>query len=356
MLSASEFRDLISGRRRGWRAELLRVFCRAAEMPYGLAVRARNWRYDLGLARAKRVGVPVVSVGNLTVGGTGKTPMIEWLARWFCKQGVRVTLISRGYGSKTGSRNDEAIELEQKLPTVPHLQDPDRVAAAQVAIEQHHCQVILLDDAFQHRRIHRDLDIVLIDALQPFGFGHLLPRGLLREAVSGVARSDIIAVSRADAVSIGERVAIFDRVRRYAPHAICLEVSHRPQHLLCASGGEAALQSLTERPVAAFCGIGNPDGFRHTLQSCGYTVQDFREFPDHHAYSCEDIQSLAQWADGFSQIGAVLCTHKDLVKINRERLGNHPLWALTVGMHIMGGEEALQNRLKRLLAEHHLPT
>src|SRR5206468_2100509 len=102
-------------------------------------------------------------VGNLTLGGTGKTPMVEWIGRWLLERGVRVTLISRGYGAADGSRNDEALELEQKLPGVPHLQNPDRVAAARVAVDEFDCQAILLDDGFQHRRLRRDLDIVLLD-------------------------------------------------------------------------------------------------------------------------------------------------------------------------------------------------
>jgi len=127
VFSPSQFRDIVSGRRRGLGAGLLRLGLRAAEGPYALAVRWRNRRYDSGAYVAHRVAVPVLSVGNLTLGGTGKTPMVRWIAQWFRRQGVRVTLISRGYGAEAGAVNDEAVELEQKLPDVPHLQNPDRV-------------------------------------------------------------------------------------------------------------------------------------------------------------------------------------------------------------------------------------
>ena len=180
MLNPSEFRDLVSGRRRGIGASVLRAALRVAEVPYGLAMLWRNRRYDRDLARTHRVEVPVVSVGNLTLGGTGKTPMVEWIARHLRAQNVRVTLISRGYGAEAGAANDEALELEQKLPDVPHLQNPDRVAAARTAVDKLDCQLILLDDGFQHRRLGRDLDIVLLDALEPFGFGHVFPGGMLR--------------------------------------------------------------------------------------------------------------------------------------------------------------------------------
>ncbi len=161
------------GRCRPW---CVRVF----EVPYRLLVETRNRHYDRAADAAKRVPVPVVSVGNLTTGGTGKTPMVAWLARWFQQRGLRPVIVSRGYGSQNGQPNDEARELAEQLPDVPHLQDADRVRGAQQAIAQHGAQVILLDDGFQHRRLHRDLDIVLVDALQPFGSEHLLPRGLLR--------------------------------------------------------------------------------------------------------------------------------------------------------------------------------
>ena len=256
------FRALISGQRRGAQAALLRGLLRAAEMPYTAAVQWRNRQYDRGHKPIERVDVPVISVGNLTLGGTGKTPLVAWLARWFRQRGVRVTIISRGYGAEAGAQNDEALELEQTLPDVPHVQNPDRVAAAKMAIEEFDCQLILLDDAFQHRRIHRDLNIVVVDALEPFGFGHVFPRGALREPLAGLRRSDVVVLSRADLVEPLERERIRSTVAQYAPAAIWLEASHQPEKLLSASGREEALSALAGQPVAAFCGIGNPAGFR----------------------------------------------------------------------------------------------
>ena len=185
MLRASTFRELVSGRKSGPVAKLLRGVLRLVEFPYTWAVNSRNRRFDDGRLPVEKVGVPVVSVGNLTLGGTGKTPMVQWLARWFQNHGLKVSLISRGYKSAGGAKNDEARELEQQLPGVAHWQNPDRVSAARVAISEFGTEVILLDDAFQHRRIARDLDLVLIDALEPFGFGHIFPRGTLREPLAG---------------------------------------------------------------------------------------------------------------------------------------------------------------------------
>ena len=349
LLNPSEFRDLVSGRRRGMRAGLLRLGLRLAEVPYTWAVRWRNRRYDTGAAEIHRIDVPVLSVGNLTLGGTGKTPMVEWLARWFRKRGVRVTIISRGYGAESGSRNDEALELQQKLPDVPHLQDPDRVAAAKLAIEQFQCRLILLDDAFQHRRIARNLDVVLLDALEPYGFGHVFPRGTLREPLAGLRRADVVALSRADMLDQPQREEIWRTVGCHAPQAVCLEITHAARALISFSGQEEPLESLAGRPVAAFCGIGNPAGFRHTLKTCGYRVADFREFSDHHPYGGSDVESLAAWADGL-EVAAVLCTHKDLVKLGVDQLGCRPLRAIRIGLEFLTGRDPLEAKLAPFLS------
>lgn len=348
MISPAGFRDLISGRRTGPMADLARGVLRCIEVPYALAVRARNTHYDRRPTRVRRVPVPVISVGNLTLGGTGKTPFVEWLARWYAERGVRVALVSRGYRSE-GAANDEALELAEKLPDVPHLQNADRVAAAQQAIREHRSQLLLLDDGFQHRRLSRDLDIVLIDALEPFGYGHVFPRGMLREPLSGLQRAHIVALSRADAVDDHARESIRARVAPWTESASWVEVAHQPRAVLGASGERRPIEFLAGRRVAAFCGIGNPAGFRHTLEACGSTVVHFREFADHHRYTDRELDLLAAEVTGLDDLAAVVCTHKDLVKIRREQLGNVPLVALIVDLVILSGKHALESALTRLL-------
>ena len=338
----------MSGRQRGPKAALLRALLRAAESPYAAAMRFRNWRFDTARAEIWRVDVPVVSVGNLTLGGTGKTPVVAWLARWLRRRDVRVTIVSRGYGAEAGSRNDEALELEQQLPDVPHVQNRDRVAAASLAIEEFECQTILLDDGFQHRRLARDLDIVLIDALEPFGFGHVFPRGTLREPLSGLRRADIVMLSRSDMLPQSERTAIREQVERFAPHAVWAEIQHAPRALLSAAGREMSCAEFRGQPLAAFCGLGNPAGFRHTLATLGYQIEGLREFPDHHAYRREDLHDLAAWAAQLDA-QAILCTHKDLVKIGVDELAGKPLWAVTIGIEFLAGQTEVQARLSTLL-------
>jgi tetraacyldisaccharide 4'-kinase len=338
---------VVSGQRKGLRAAALRALLRAAEVPYTAAVKLRNRRFDSGRRKIERVGVPVISVGNLSLGGTGKTPLVEWLARWLRSRGVRVTIVSRGYGAEAGARNDEALELEERLPDVPHLQNPDRVAAAKVAIEEFECQCIVLDDGFQHRRLARDLDLVLIDALEPFGFGHVFPRGTLREPLAGLSRAHAVALSRADLLEARERAKIKAVVERHAPQALWLELAHAPRRLESSAGKEQSLDWLRGRRVAAFCGIGNPAGFRRTLQGLGAAVADFREFPDHHAYQRCDIEALAAWGDRLGA-DALVCTAKDFVKLRVEQIGRLPLWSLAIELNIISGQNELETRLESL--------
>jgi tetraacyldisaccharide 4'-kinase len=346
---AAGFRELVSGRRSGGRAALLRALLAVGEVPYALAARLRNTCYDRRVFKSRRVQVPVISVGNVTLGGTGKTPVVCWLGDWLRRRGVRVGLVSRGYKAESGQPNDEALELAQRLPGVPHVQDADRVRGARRAIGEHGCEILVLDDAFQHRRIQRDLDIVLLDAFEPFGFERVFPRGTLREPLSGLRRADVIALSRSDAVDPAAREAIRTRVGAVAPRALWLEISHRPSGLLSSSGAHQDLSSLTGRRVAAFCGIGNPEGFRHTLQSCGYELADFRVFPDHCRYGPSDIRALRDWADKLPQVAAIACTHKDLVKLGLPALGPHPLWAVVIGIEVRAGQAELKARLTSLL-------
>ena len=339
---------IIAGEDRSLGALAIRTLLLPAEFIYTLAMRFRNLAYELKWLKVQSLEVPVISVGNLTLGGTGKTPLVAWLARFFRGHNMRVTIISRGYGAAESSRNDEARTLERLLPDVPHLQNPDRLAAAEVAIRELATQVIILDDAFQHRRIARDLDIVLIDALSPFGFGHVFPRGLLREPVAGIRRAKVVILSRADLVDELTRRRLRDEVLRIHPQAQWAEVCHVPTCLVAANGEETALETLRGQRVAAFCGIGNPEGFRQTLLRLNYDLVDFRIFPDHHPYTREDLEELTRWLERIKAQVAI-CTEKDLVKIGLDQLGQIPLWALRVEIEFLSGREVLEAQLRPIV-------
>ncbi len=340
---------MVSGQACGLLATIARFGLSLAEIPYRWAVAYRNHCFDKGRRTIQAVGVPVISVGNLTLGGTGKTPTVELLATYFLENGVRVAIVSRGYGSSSSEQNDEAMELSEKLPQVPHIQNPDRVAAATSAIEQHACQAILLDDGFQHRRLARDLDIVLIDALEPFGFEHVFPRGTLREPVSNIVRADAVALTRCELIDHEQREDVRQRIKTLAPNAVWLEITHHVDSLLGTDGRRVDPKSLDGEQIAAFCGIGNPQNFRRTItSSCNWNLAGWLEFPDHHRYDRQDVTNLLDWLKKVEASVAV-CTHKDLVKLRSIWPADMKLYALITTSKILEGGDDLSRLLKPLI-------
>ena len=347
---AETFHAAIRDNRPGIKHALVRAAGLLLSLPYALGVRLRNRRFDRDPSRSIRVPVPVISIGNLTLGGTGKTPAVEYFAHYLRGQGRRVAILSRGYGSEAGP-NDEALLLEGNLPDVPHLQSRDRVAIALTAIEELESEVLLLDDGFQHRRLHRDFDIVLIDATRDISVERLFPRGLLREPVSALKRA---------------HAAIFTRSDQAAPKSIAkqiLELRTRFPHLCFATARHSAVELIREgttplepsrirgRNVLAFCGIGNPEAFKRTLADLGAEVLAFRTFTDHHTYTKEDVKSLRRWAGEFPEGTDVLTTQKDWVKLRTPDLAGRPLFALRVALTFDTGEIELLAKLDTVLPE-----
>lgn len=337
------FHALIRGETRGPIAAAARAALWAASGPYRLGVWWRNRGYDRGRG-VHRAGVPVVSVGNLTLGGTGKTPCVEYAAGFFRDRGLRTAVLSRGYGADAGP-NDEALLLEENMPDVPHLQDADRVAAAGRAVEELESEVLVLDDGFQHRRLHRDLDIVLIDATLPPWRDRMFPRGTLREPMSSLRRAGAILLTRCDQAPDAE--ATRERLTREFAGVPVATGEHRPVELL---GGEAPqpVESLRGRVVAGFAGIGSPPAFRRTLEALGAAVADFRAYPDHHPYSRVDVDDLRAWAAALPADAVVATTQKDWVKLRLPDLAGRPLRAVRVGIAFRDGREAFDAALERV--------
>jgi tetraacyldisaccharide 4'-kinase len=343
-LSGDYYRELITGQKRGLRATLERGGLRLASVPYGLAVRLRNGLYEYGWKRSHRAPATVVSVGNLTLGGTGKTPCVEYVAQVYRQHALRVAILSRGYGSNEG-RNDEALVLEENLPDVPHLQGADRVGLAMTAVEELESEILILDDGFQHRRLKRDLDLVLVDATNPWGHGYLFPRGLLREPLRGLGRASMVVMTRSDQVDERTHARIQETIARYAPDVPLARTAHKPIELRNSEQNTAPLETLKHRPVVAFCGIGNPRAFRQTLADLGASVSDFRIFGDHHGYTRTDVEELRGWAERQAKESIVVTTQKDLVKLQLAHLGGKALWALRICLHIEAGQEVLHRKL-----------
>jgi len=342
--AVTDYVDLISGRKRGLSAGLKRAALLAASWPYGWVTGWRNRLYDWGWKRSRPASVPVVSVGNLTVGGTGKTPCVEYVARFYRSLDLQVAILSRGYGSTSGP-NVEAQLLEENLPDVPHLQGVDRVTLAETAVEELDSELLVLDDGFQHRQLRRTLDLVLIDATRPWGFGHLLPRGLLRESPRSLRRAHAILLTRCDVVTDQALAELHHKVAKLAPSVPVMETVHRPVAWVNAEGQNRPVDEFRGRTALAFCGIGNPDSFRKTLAQFAIEVKDFQTFRDHYAYRRADVEELERWADSSPPDSLLVTTQKDLVKLQIAHLAGRELWALRIELVVQKGEAELHKLL-----------
>jgi len=348
--------------RRGGSVELLRV----PAALFGAVSGARSRLYDLRILPIRRLDVPVVCVGNLTAGGTGKTPLVIWLARWFAARGWRPGVLSRGYrsadleqaegsvGADHGPRGDEARMLARALPGVALVQNADRIAGGR-ELERAGVDVILLDDGFQHRRLHRDRDLVLVDATRPWGLPPaggeavraLLPRGLLRESPSGLRRADAIVVTRCDQVGEDVLQSLLAELADLAPGVPLVTSSHRATGMRDAGAGFWPLSRLAGRTVDLVSAIGNPDAFQATIEGLGARVREHRRFADHHPYAAADLAGLgaADPDDPQAQPVAVVTTSKDAVKLETLLPG---AMAVEIEFEPASGEAALEALLEAI--------
>ncbi len=321
-MNEARFRDLLSGKTTGIAASCARAGLHTASVGYRFAVALRNGLFDLGLKHFHRSAVPVISIGNITTGGTGKTPLVALVCQLLLQTNQYPGIVSRGYRSVDDSANDEKLVLNILCPETPHEQNPDRVAAAKSltslfdSVGRRKVNSIVMDDGFQHRRLQRDLNIVLIDATNPFGYGHLLPRGLLREPLSSLKRADVIIITRCDLASEPELGKITDAVIASAPKLAdhILRVVFQPTSLRRRDGSMMHLADAAATNVHLMAGIGNPEAFQTTAVRAGMHVTGTSWFPDHHHYTDADIEHVMQQAAASS--GAlVVTTLKDLVKL-----------------------------------------
>lgn len=335
--------EIVSGKRRGPFAALVRFILWCLTPAYRFAVWYRNRKFDSGSTKIESVAAKVVSIGNITTGGTGKTPMVVWVCEYLQRQNTNVAIVSRGYGSKDDAPNDEAMELSARLPNVPHIQNPDRVAAAKKCIEEHSSEAIVIDDGFQHRKLARDVDIVLVDASNPFGYGFLIPRGLLREPVAALSRADMVVVTRCDRVKVEELDSLRKRIVEETSAPIAFART-KASALIQANGTELSIEDAATGNWFAFSAIGNPAAFEASLFEIGFKVADTMRFRDHHHFSESDLMRVAAAA---KQCGAdrIVCTHKDLVKVGVAEIDGVAVLALRVDVEIVEGQESLERLL-----------
>ena len=345
---AESFRRLVDGRATGLVATLGRTGLSAIEIPYESLIRLRNYGYDHSILTVKKASAPVISVGNLTLGGTGKTPLVAWLAHWFAQHNKKPAIISRGYKAKTGQLSDEAAELKILLPTVPHYANKQRIIAAGEAVTKG-SDVLLLDDGFQHRQIGRDLNLVTIDATDPFGCNRLFPRGLLREPLWGLKRADALVLTRTDQVSIKTRNEIQEQCFQFvgSHDKPWIETEHRPSNLRLVDGTTQPLKTLQDKRILSLSAIGNPAAFHRTLTTLGHEPVATLTFPDHHTYTTDDIHRISEETES---VGAeiIVTTLKDLVKLPLASVRNRPLCALEIGIQFQTGLQDLEYLLNKI--------
>lgn len=345
---AESFRRLVDGRATGLVATLGRTGLSAIEIPYEALVRLRNYGYDHSILTVKKASAPVISVGNLTLGGTGKTPLVAWLAHWFAQHNKKPAIISRGYKAKTGQLSDEAAELKILLPTVPHYANKQRIIAAGEAVTKG-SDVLLLDDGFQHRQISRDLNLITIDATDPFGCNRIFPRGLLREPLWGLKRADALVLTRTDQVSIKTRNEIQEQCFQFvgSHDKPWIETEHRPSNLRLVDGTTQPLKTLQDKRILSLSAIGNPGAFHRTLTTLGHEPVATLTFPDHHTYTTDDIHRISEETES---VGAeiIVTTLKDLVKLPLASVRNRPLCALEIGIQFQTGLQDLEYLLNKM--------
>lgn len=353
MRSRAYLEDILYGRKRRPIVSLLLI---VLSWIYGSIVRIRLACYAQGLFRKRRLPVPVISVGNITVGGTGKTPAVIAIAGLLRRNGRQPVILTRGYGRKDESAievlsgvadqpdraGDEPALLAARLADVPVVVGRDRFRAGMVACERFLPDVAVLDDGFQHLRLERDLNIALIDAADPFGNGRLLPAGILREPAGGLRRADIVVITRSD------RARDLDGLRSWIARRTAARIftaRHAPVVLVdIASGETRAVKSLRGTPVFAFAGIARPEALFTLLTSLGTVLKGSASYADHYRYTKDDLATLFQRT---ADSGAVmlLTTEKDGVKLR----GMAPagVWALRIDLEVLE-KEAWEEVLLRL--------
>lgn len=306
-------RRIVSGSAKGPAAALARLGLRGLSAFWAVGIRVRNTMFDLGLRRSRRVGAAVISVGNLTTGGTGKTPMVIWLTEYFCRKQVPCAVLTRGYKTKTGTLSDEPALLARACRDAAVIVNSDRVAGARKAIEKYQARALILDDGFQHRRLRRDVDIVTIDATCPLGYGKYVPAGLLREPPRSLRRAHAVVLTRTDLVEPGQLEDLEKKLLAANPELAIVRSIHRSTHAKTFGNKTLDLETLRGKKIFAFCGLGNPDSFLGGLSRAGLNVLAGRSFDDHHAYTEKDMQELVEQAAAF-EADLLLTTEKDWVK------------------------------------------
>ena len=358
------WRRLVSEQRTGVVAGILRSCLRSASLGYSAIIGVRNSLYSAGGLKTHFAAVPVISVGNITAGGTGKTPLVIWVCRQIISDqisGSDCAILTRGYKASQGRTRDTRYEirdtfrdepamLAESCPGVAVVVNPDRVDGAAEAVRKFGAKLLIMDDGFQHRRLGRDLDIVAIDAMQPFGYGRILPAGLLREPVSSLTRAHAVVITRCDQVGEEQLARLEQKLRSVNPALVIARSIHAPLCAKTTDNRQIGLEELKSRKVFAFCGIGNPEGFFGTIRGLGGELVGSKVYDDHYHYTQDDMAEIYALAES-SKADFVLTTQKDWTKTaHTDSAGQVLLAYLAVELKFTAGKDKLKQLIEDTLA------
>lgn len=307
--------DLMTDQRHDVLSQISKFILLVLSYAFAALTRIRNYLFDQKVLTVHTVDRPVISVGNITMGGVGKTPLVVQIAQYIKKQGFTPAVLIRGYmEDKTAVKSDEAMLIKAQLPDIDVLEGGDRYQSVQRHLEKKSCDVFIMDDGFQHRRLHRDLDIVAIDSTNPFGNRKLIPRGILRESLTALKRANSVVLTRTD-VCDASLEQLHQDIHVYNPKISVFDSQHRPTHFKSLDGAKSfELDHLRNKRVLAFCGIGNPEAFKSTLNQLHIDVAEFLVYIDHHSYVVDDLNKIIQLAQQ-NKLEYIVTTQKDIVKV-----------------------------------------
>lgn len=327
----------------------------AAAKVYGTGVHLNRWAYENGWKAVKSVNTRVVCIGNITAGGTGKTTAVLLAATTLAKAGVRVAIVSRGYKRQQKAdgpvvlfdnpaadwrlAGDEPFMMSRVLDQykVPVVISSDRAKAATEALRRFKSQLILLDDGFQHHRLNRDVNIVLVDAKNPFGNGQLLPAGNLREPLTALSRANLVVLTHCDQVSKKTLEEITRQIHTYNNKVEVLQSVHQPEYFFDICQSKKVELADIKGPAACFCALGHPETFENTLKGLGLELKQVWRFPDHQHYTPEHLRTFEETRRGLP----LITTFKDFVKFpdNWREILTKDVYVLSVNLKILGGKK-----------------
>lgn len=351
------FANILKGKTRLNPVHPIFILLHILSIPYLLIIKARIYLYKTGVFKTNRLKCPVISVGNLTLGGTGKTPVVEYIARVFMDRGLKPVVLTRGYGRSSSSpvaivsnkenilmrpeeAGDEPYLLAQNNSSLPVIVGKNRFQAGKTAIKNFNPDVIILDDGFQHLAIERDLNIVLLNKINPFGNDHIFPAGFLREPVSALKRADIILYTHSDESTDRENKNLF--LKKDIPE---FRTTHTFEKLVYMKDQKViSPEALNGKKAVIFCGIGEPDSFRYRVEQYGAEVVYNKYYPDHYVYRLSDLQFINGTAEKL-KADFILTTQKDGVKI-KDMASEFPLiWTVRMKIKFDEGEDKFQKVL-----------